>query len=208
MKKDITSSSIKAYLVGYPVSQDIVPASRYLVEKYLPFETTFINYEGNVKSWSAFIADYFRQLDDEYVIFALDDYLISHPLDERAFAYALNSVDEQTVCIKLCDCSEKDHQDYPVTTQWCLWNREYLISILDRTGDPWSFEMTGSNLHKEGGKVSLNIPCIRYDPHSCLSSRWVGVKVDGLKEEDINYIEKNELIKNISSNGGEWVFRG
>ena len=194
MSKDITFSNIKAYLVGYPGSQHIVNASEYLIKKYLPFDTTFLCYVGHTRDWSKFMADYFRQLDSVYVIFALDDYLISSPLDTEAFQHAVNLMGDPTVCIKLCECSEEDQEGYPITTQWCLWDREYLISILDQTSDPWNFEVGGSALHKKNGKESLNIHCMNYNAHSCLSTRWQGIKTEGLSEVDINELKSNGFI--------------
>jgi len=35
---------------------------------------------------------------------------------------------------------------------------------------------------------------MEYDAHSCLSSRWEGVKLDGLKAEDIDYLKENKLL--------------
>jgi hypothetical protein len=177
----------KIILVGYPGSQHIVPASRYLVNKYLPgYEVIFLNYTGAIEGWSKFVADYLKTIDDEKIIFALDDYFISGADVEQ-----LKEAWKWGDCVKLCETSPEEHKEYPVTTQYTIWNRELLIHILRRTTNPWDFEMNGSKIMKE---KSIFITCIHYDVHTALSARWKGIHVDGLNYEDINYLINNKLL--------------
>lgn len=190
---------MKIILVGYPGSQFIIPASRYLVEKYLPgFDLVFLNYEGEKEGWSNFIREYLKGIRDPYVILALDDYLISDHFNKDLYEASLQGFkDKRIVCIKLCETTWEEHLDYPVTTQYTIWDRHFLISLLSQTKDPWHFEMTGSSIFKQTDRISVctKEPVIKYDVHSCLSSRWPGIKWDGVKQEDIDYIKNNNLIK-------------
>ena len=129
-------------LIGYPGSQSVVPLSKYLLKKYMPkFDVLWINYRGHTEGWSAFLAQYLSNLPDKKIIFGLDDYLVNG-FDEERFREAL----KREPCVKLCYSTKQEHEDYPVTTQYTIWNRKELIDLLKKTTDPWNFEMTGSKL--------------------------------------------------------------
>lgn len=175
-------------LVGYPGSQHIVQASNYLIRKYLPgFVPTFLNYEGRIEGWSNFCADYLENLSDEKIIFTLDDYFVS-----GASLIELKRAMKEGPCVKLCVTTEEEHLAYPVTTQYTIWDRKLLISILRNTTTPWDFEINGG--HFIGDIKPTVHTCIYYDVHTALSARWKGIKVDGLSYEDINYIINNKLL--------------
>jgi hypothetical protein len=176
---------MKLILVGYPGSQKIRKASEYLVKKYTDFDVHWLVYGGEIQGWSQFIADYLKGLTDERIIFALDDYLISDYFD-----MGLDLTMGDAVCVKLCEATAQENEEYPVTTQYCLWDREYLISLLEQTTSPWDFEIRGSRIFKEQGKELLHLPVLKYNTHSALSKRWEGVRLDGLNEEDIKEVQK------------------
>lgn len=189
---------MKCILVGYPGSQRIIPANKYLTAKYLPtFETIYLNYKGEIDSWANYVAIFLESLTDDLVIFALDDYLVCGILDKHNYykAEAIIGTNSDYGCAKLCYCTPEENEEYPVTTQYSLWNREYLIRLLHRVTTPWSFEIDGSSIFKiVDGRRLLHSPCIPYFTNSSMSSRWKGVKLDGLKEEDITYILSHGLI--------------
>jgi len=176
---------MKIILIGYPGSQKLVPASKYLVDKYLTgFDVVWLNYTGEIEGWSKFVADYLQKLEDEKIIFALDDYLIAGTLQLLDVNFG------QEVCAKLCYCTPEENEEYPVTTQYTLWNRKYLISLLEQTTNPWDFEIRGSRIFKATGMKMAHRPCLKYNVHSALSKGWEGVKLDGLNDEDIKEVQK------------------
>ena len=186
---------MKCLLIGYEGSQCIVPASRYLTNKYLPFtfDVSYVNYKGDIDKWASFLAGYLTALEDDYIIFALDDYLVADVIDMDIFnSYALKQMN-QVECVKLCHCTQDEHKEYPVTTQWTIWNRRYLISLLGKISTPWQFEITGSRIFESEGKRCLLVSCLKYFTNSSISSRWEGIRLDGLKEEDIKHIKENLL---------------
>lgn len=188
---------MKIILVGHPGSQKIVPASKYLTGKYLPmFEPIYLNYKGGINGWSEYLSNFLKYFTDDFLILALDDYLIADHIDLDAYFYAEDEIQRRdAVCTKLCQCTEQEHEEYPCTTQYTIWNRKELIFILDRIKTPWEFEINGSAIFKGNPRwESLHRPCLTYFANSCLSSRWEGVKLDGLKEEDINYLKTNGFI--------------
>ena len=185
---------MKTILVGYPTSQKIKPGVEYLNSKYLPpeLEVTYLNYEGKTEKWSEYLADYLSQLIDEVIVFSLDDYLINAPIDQRKWERALELIkDKDVVCVKLCSNTEEEFVEYPITTQYCLWKREFLIEILKQTTTPWDFEMRGSILFKQmKDKKVLLETCLSYYTNSSISSRWMGIDLKGLNDEDKKEFKK------------------
>jgi hypothetical protein len=188
----------KIYLVGYPGSQRIVPASKYLTSKYLPgFDITYLNYTGEVKGWAAYVSAFLSLLTDEHVILSLDDYLLSGPINIEMYKGVVKIMEDNTGGVaKLCYCTSEENTEYPITTQYSIWNRKYLMTLLSLVSDPWEFETLGSRIHNQQSKHSfVYSPCIPYFTNSSISSKWVGVRLDGLSDEDIQYIQSHGLIK-------------
>lgn len=191
-------------LVGYPGSQKIARASKYLTAKYMPmFNPIYLNYQDGINGWAEYVANFLKYLTEPWVIFALDDYLISNLIDINEFKGALYQIryEDNTVCVKLCETTIEEHEEYPVTTQYCIWNRQYLIWILEQVHTPWQFEILGSQLFKNQDrkiklpeKKSVVRTCLRYDTHSALSGRWKGVNLNGLLYEDVKYLKDNEYV--------------
>lgn len=183
---------MKIVLIGYPGSQKIVKASKYLTAKYLPaFDVHYINYKGDVKGWGGYVAACLMFLEEYHVIFALDDYLIAGPMDMEKYKVAVSEMGGDVVCVKLCQSTPEEHAEYPVTTQYTIWNTRYLISLLQKINTPWEFEIIGSKLFN---KTVLHRPCMEYFTNSSISARWEGINLAGLKQSDINYLRENELI--------------
>lgn len=192
--------SRKIILVGYPGSQKIVAASQYLAQKYLlgnglDFELRYFNYKGPVDGWSRYVAGILDAIKDMYVIFSLDDYLIYQAIDKHIYFQALRLI-EDVDCVKLCCSTPDEHSEYPVTTQYCLWNREFLIDLLSHPDikTPWEFEIKGSAVFKSQKRSVQLRTCIHYFTNSSISSRWEGVRLDELNEEDLTHLKSNGLI--------------
>jgi len=158
------------------------------------FDITYLNYKGGINGWGEYVAGFLEYLTDEFVIFGLDDYLISDYMDVEAYEKAESKIGGDVVCVKLCLSTDEEHKEYPITTQYCIWNRDYLIWLLKQTYEPWRFELEGSKIFYEGDKRSLLQTCIFYDAHSCLSSRWEGINLNRLKDIDINYMKDNGIL--------------
>ena len=189
---------MKIILIGYEGSQKIVKASKYLTNKYLPdFCKIYLNYKGEVSGWAEYVAGFLKYLPDENIVFTLDDYLVADKMDIVKFADALCEMGDDVVCVKLCQSTPEEHDEYPVTTQYTIWNRVYLIWLLSKVNTPWEFEILGSAIFKKLDKKVLHRPCLEYFTNSSISSRWEGVRLDGLKQEDIDYIKENNLINGL-----------
>lgn len=182
---------MKVVLIGHRGSQMVVPISKFLTGKYLGwrFDVRYVNFTGDINHWSAFLRGYLSALKDKYIIFSLDDYLLSDFIDMEVYENALRELSNIN-CIKLCHSTEQEHIEYSVTTQYSIWDRGTLINTLGCANTPWEFEIYGSRMFKN---ISIHRPCLKYHTNSALSARWEGIRLDGLKDEDIKYIKEHYL---------------
>jgi hypothetical protein len=196
---------MKLILVGYPGSQKIRKASEYLINKYMPgFEMHWLNYRGDIDGWSEFVASHLRSINDKHIVFALDDYLLAAPLDQEKFDLLLANMDDDVVCARLCDSSfytEKEiegelirvgYDVYTCTTQYCIWDREALINVLEQVNTPWEFELEGSGFMNriDYRVIGTEPPALIYNTNSALSNRWEGVDLKCLNEEDTKKVKE------------------
>jgi hypothetical protein len=226
---------MKIILSGYEGSKHILAASAYLISKYIPadFEVIFLNYgvyakrlhrgvvmslaaeQAGVNSWARDIKGYLESLDDEFVIFALDDYLLAHPMDMHIY----ESMMDKLVGNKNIACARLSYSDfyketefeffdgdiivltnvaqYSVTTQYTVWRREFLIEVLSKVNTPWEFEMAGSDYLNSTGKRVIGMRkdlCLDYFNNSCLSKKWTGVKFDGIGTQDLAELRERGLL--------------
>lgn len=232
---------MKIYLAGHSGSKHILPASSFLIKKYIPsrFEVNFLNFgdydaknlyrgnyvnlndnDGGSSLWSKYLKEYFETLDDEYIVFSLDDFFLCREMDEKVFDVLLGEMknDKSIVCSKLGitpSCRPHEYQifkekdgieifslnenaSYSSTTQYCIWRREGLIDILSHTQDAWSFELSGSDyLSSTGQKVigSTRI-CLPYSESSAVSNKQPEkVSVLGLTKSVIESMITKKIIQ-------------
>lgn len=170
-----------------------MPACSFLCSKYLPgFAITFLNYEGPKEGWSSYVREELSKMDDELVIFSLDDYLLSGEMRMEQ----LDGIIGDASAVKLCHATDEENAEYPVTTQYTLWRRDFLMELLTHTNSPWHFEVEGSRIVKERGDKILFKPLLEYPTSSALSPSWgKKVKVIGNKYEDIEELISRKLLK-------------
>jgi len=238
---------MRIILIGYSGSKKILSTSSYLLKKYMPneFDIFFLNYgdyteelaigtyvslddeqRGGSNSWSRYLIEYLSKLTDDIIIFGLDDYLLSHPLDHSSYLDLVNRMikDSSIGCAKLGISPSYRVSDYDVvedpvymlngqanyaaTTQLCIWRRHLLIDVLSKINNPWEFELIGSDyIQKMDVKVigSLKIP-LKYPEPSSISGRHPGkISVLGNQVDDIEkciklgYLQEEDLIM------GQWI---
>ena len=233
---------MKVFLVGHRGSKKILKASSYLVKKYLPeqFEVNYLNYgtynyknlhgcqytnlgnfrKGGVDSWSSYLYRIFEKLDDEFIIFSLDDYLLSKNLNIENFNTLYKALKNNTnfVSAELSISPEEKYNkefsgddiyvyqnnySFTVNTQWRIWKREFLLEILKNTSNPWSFEIEGSKYLNNSNCFSIShcSDVLNYPEISSLSNRNKNkISVLGNKEKDISdlielgYLKINQLV--------------
>tara|TARA_B100001287_G_scaffold75538_1_gene62711 strand:+ start:8926 stop:9756 length:831 start_codon:yes stop_codon:yes gene_type:complete len=233
---------MKVFLAGHRGSKKILKASSYLVKKYLPvqFEINYLNYgtynyknlhgcqyinlgnfrKGGVDSWSSYLYKTFQNIDDEFIIFSLDDYFLSKNLNIENFNTLHKALKNNTnfVSAELSISPEEKYNkkfsssdiyvyqnnySFTVNTQWRIWKREFLLEILKNTSNPWSFEIEGSKYLNNSNCFSIShcSDVLNYPEISSLSNRNKNkISVLGNQEEDISdliklgYLKLNQLV--------------
>jgi len=182
---------LKIILSGYPGSKKIIPLSSYLLTKYTKnyFDIHFLNYgsyngeifncnyvelskyQRKIGDWGSDILNYLKKLDDKYIIFSLDDFLISTWIDidflDNFLHTTLKNIDFLNiklgilpVLIRPKDCmltnTSKDllklkyDASYKLSTQYTIWNRSKLVKLIENYSysffwkknlTPWDFEL-------------------------------------------------------------------
>jgi hypothetical protein len=230
---------VKLILSGHSGSKKILGASSFLVSKYLAYafhggcEVSWLNYgpfdvgrlytgtyvslaesQSSVNAWAGDLRNYFLSLADEFIIFALDDYLLAEYMRWQQQYHALllrMELNANIVCARLCtsefyrpyefeilgpdnvaytwgDIIQLSNKaEYSATTQYSIWRREFLNELLGQVSTPWEFEIKGSRyLNASGRKViGTRPPALVYPDSSSLSKRWNGVNVQGVRPEDV-----------------------
>lgn len=126
--------------------------------------------EGAADGWSAYLRKHLETLEDELVILTLDDYYPTKSPDIELLEKVANLVKKDKTIGRfditwdtflfgqyaqlskpapLSLLEKKSHMQYRICTQPAIWDREYLIRILEKTTSPWSFEIEGSRLSGE-----------------------------------------------------------
>ena len=235
-------NNINAYLVGYKDSKKIISASAYLISKYLPrsINTTFLNYGnfkgeifsssylmlsyfryGGVNSWANNLVKFFKNLDEEILIFCLDDYLLTKKLNEDMLKKIIQKMTNSSnianaqLSITTNQLNKNYTLDddgfnylnpdamYSAITQWSIWKKDTLITLLENIKSPWEFELKGSKILNNLNLKTLisDPPILIYPDGSSLSGRNKGkISVLGNQIKDIDrkikmgHLKKEDLI--------------
>lgn len=164
------------------------------------------------QEWLVALTEYLSNLDDKLIIWGSDDFFLSKPIKTKAYISLLNKIksEENIVCAKLCNSlfhnkSEYDSieddmfllnntAEYSAVVQFCIWRREFLITMLRQANSPWDFERDGSQrLNATGKKVIGTFDCaLKYPTRTATSGTHPGkVSVLGNKNEDIEFLIEN-----------------
>ena len=172
-----------------PLCDDTLPTIKvtsYLFEKYWPnHEIHFMGFkepdfdlpgnhkfvsiapvqEGGAKKWTRYIADYVRQISEDLILFSLDDFFPTCPIDSDMFNDIRQMMDNNEKIGRFClsydasnNCAHSkvfERQGYNVVSinkgalyrisaQPALWKKDYLLKFLDHDWSPWNFEVDGS----------------------------------------------------------------
>jgi len=120
---------------------------------------------GKSHGWSKYLLQHLRSIEDTEVILILEDFFPTSkpnvPLINKILnlfsknqkigrfdlTYDTFSFGAYTIIKKLSSLNllSKDRfMEYRISTQPSLWNKEYLMKILEKTSSPWDFEVNGS----------------------------------------------------------------
>lgn len=171
---------------------------------------------GNIgpapQEWLITLTEYLSNLDDELIIWGSDDFFLSKPINQNVYTTLLKKIksSDDFVCAKLCNSlfhRESEFErieddmfilnntaEYSAVVQFCIWRREFLVTLLRQANSPWDFERDGSQrLNATGKKVIGTFDCaLKYPTRTATSGTHPGkVSVLGNKNEDIEFLIKN-----------------
>lgn len=228
--------NMRIFLSGYSGSKHILPASSFLIDKYIPdnFEVNFLNFgeydqnnlfcgnyvklednDGGSSLWSKYLSNYFSSLDDEFVIFGLDDFFLCRKMDMGIYQTLLEMMvsNSDIACAKLgiggvyrtteyemisdnIYCL-KEKSPYSSSTQYSIWKRKSLIGVLNNVTDAWSFEIRGTQ-HLNNSRqrvIGSTTICLPYSEISALSNKHPNkISILGLNQNVIEEMIMKKLL--------------
>lgn len=165
-----------------------IRVTSYLFEKYWPgHEIDFLGFsepdfelpknhkfvslapvqEGGSKKWTRYIQKYVEKIEEDLVMFSLDDFFLGWQPDIQMLDDIINQMLHNELIGRYClsydayiNCShtkieEKSdysiisidkHALYRISTQPAIWRKNYLLKFLDHDWSPWNFEVDGSRM--------------------------------------------------------------
>lgn len=196
----------------------LIPIFTYLFNRSMPgYEVTILGYDpptcplpdnftfvsmgkqGDVSEWSTDIRRYVEAMEDDWLLWCMDDTFIKSWDEEKALtAFAMMSANVGRIDLTK-DVSKRLHvvdngvlfslpnTNYRLSTQPSLWNKKFLLQYLTDGLDPWSFERQDAHdpkwqvvglveypmRHNEGVR--------KHDPHA--------LDLNGFPEEVVDHIK-------------------
>lgn len=191
-------------IVTCDATRHIVPAQRWLFDKYAPNAILHYIDVGSepVETWGANVLK--RLPDDNYIIFGLDDYLPIDHLDQVSLTMAHQVVQNTDLdrfelgwgAVHGFNAGKHIKQFsagisylrypsnglYTVSCQFSIWRMSSLRRILKKCTTPWNFEV--KHLCNAG---CFEKPVFRWIEESALSGRHPGkINVLGLRPTDLS----------------------
>lgn len=135
---------------------------------------------NGAKGWSNYLIDYFYQIDEDFFIFGIDDFMIARPVDVEVYNTCKELIDNKVGRIDLqCSLQYARHPKHvkPYTSingidfiqmhqsgygeclyqnsgAFSIWNKKYFLKNMKRDWSPWDWEQQGSKLAEfDGFKV-------------------------------------------------------
>ena len=183
----------------------------------------------SIETWATDIANVMEKENNEYVIFMLDDFIPTDYVNTKVLdkVYSLIETDKTVVrcalgidlfvnlphdVIEECDgfdiIEQKQESSYRITTQPSIWKKDYLLSYLRKSSNPWSFET--SNMANDGNRIigTKGQYSFRWIEETALSGRHPGkINVLGMKPSDIKWCVDNKLFEEEKLQYGQHIDR-
>lgn len=124
-------------------------------KEYCPEKWKYINV-GDDESWSKSLKSYLIEIESEYILLMLDDFIfldtVKHKNIEDAYQFL---VEQDGVMLRLTPNPKgtikfnkyfnkvdiKNNVPYATSLQMAIWNKNFLLKLLDYDFNPWEFEI-------------------------------------------------------------------
>lgn len=126
--------------------------------------------EGGAKSWTRYIHSYMTSVQDQFLVFSIDDYLLCTKPETTQINTALSLMKKNPKIGRFdltFDCQvegnfvnigkinnnniiqKKPNADYRISTQPSIWRKDFLLNFLDNDWSPWDFEILGTQMSRK-----------------------------------------------------------
>jgi hypothetical protein len=219
--KLLISSHDKAYdiwhITDFFIKKSKLKADIYLgangedKREFLPKEWSYIN-TGEDISFSKSLISYLKNIDSEYFILMLDDFMILEEVDMEKIALAFDFIKKNSgVYLRLKpnpsgdtkidrDFSKIDVKGkvpYITSLQMAIWKKDFLIQLLKYDFSPWEFETkagkTQEALSHYRDFYVTNYPFIHYT-HFVEKGKYYPNLKDRLKQNGISLISDRKFL--------------
>ena len=168
---------------------------------------------GEDVSWSIGFRKALEAIEEDDVFILMEDYILQEPVEtKRLYAFAEYMHQENAVCIRTfpslyCDeprygqCENiririvKKSDPYRISLQAGLWNKKYVLSIIDDKDSAWEFEHMGSKRSKKDGSKIL---CVLDKKDIIFNYYCTGVIQGYCIQEAVDLCEKNGVKVNTN----------
>jgi hypothetical protein len=194
---------------------------------------------GGSGSWCKYLKNYLLKINDKFIILGLDDFFLSKKINLKATLdmFSFLKKDNNIIGAKLGTTPSqrywdytlkkgshiyimKNNASYPVSTQFTIWKRSYLIEILScykkyknfipirKIKTSWEFENQGSEyVQAKFYKIigSKKAPW-KYSERSALSFVYKNkVNIFGLERKDKNTLINKKFLKKKNLILDQWI---
>lgn len=135
-------------------------------EKYNNYDVVTLN---SVGTWGQRLSNALNDMDEEYVIFLLEDFFLQKTVKEKVIMECLARMinNSQIGCFYFNQIvgyksdgndvydgffrmyPNNDYNDYAVSCQAALWKKDYLLKLCKNVDTAWDFEIKGYENNKE-----------------------------------------------------------
>jgi hypothetical protein len=210
---------MKFLIVTCNKTKHILPAFDRQFEKYVDsgiFERHIIDLgDEPVATWTQNVYKRIKDIEDEFVVLSLDDYLIIDWFDECVFRDVLCEMyaDETIGRYELGFGGGRkanihteglpyykydQNMQYRVSCQISVWRTSYLLSFLLQNWSIWDFEVKGSKMSNHDGMEVVATKenyALRWIEESALSARHPGrVNLLGMRISDVYDLVDNGIV--------------
>lgn len=243
------------YLATSDKTSHILTAFAWLADKYIPeIENIFIlgysvfpslperykcislaPIQNSGAEWAPNLLKFFSSVEEEFIIFGLDDFLITRSINYEIFNNGFEYMKSHPEVVRY-ELGE-GHSWHPskttlvqwpsyriykydqtslyrISTQFSIWRTSYFVESLTGRTDPWNFELEGSRIAMNNNReiIATDIPYTLHWVSSALSGKYPNmINVLGIKIEDIellislNIFNRNCLQLGIDFNSPRYI---
>ena len=220
---------MKIIVMSCDKNEDTFKPFRWCMEEYYPNHPEIIYFTESINNpfyktisipheleeWTTAVREFLMWIDDDVVLFMIDDLFIRKPVDEQRIKKAKLILDLEPNLACLNFEKSWDSKDYPtmfegwkrrlkgseyeVSLMCGLWDKEKLSNVLDRDCNPWTIELEqdskGYDYYINSGEYiidwgySYGVPC------NITKGKWTRECIEFLKSKGFNLdFEKRGIV--------------